>query len=362
MTDFEILKDQFEDVQKQFVGLLKESFPDLCSRTQEIENQIGGFGSTLAELSEKLEELRASIGQFDPSALQTMSAKIDDLQKQISDFDAQMQTFESSLSSTDTKLAKAETDISALQSKVSLNETTLQTHSTRLDSIDSQLSSHTTRLSSAEGKINTLTEDVSNLKTSVSQTQTDLDSVEESVLAHGKQLTTLEGALDTIQKLQTQLDTLQNEVIPNLESQIGQGGEENWEVLYDKDSTNGAVNLGKPNGILTDGTTISEFPDLILFKKLRVTFWVNGYFEIFTFDISIPKDNVYTMIMAAAANGVMYMTRFSLFFDRDGKRVMIPDNLCRITFGANNLTRTYFNGTDSNSKYFFYGKIEAVRA
>ncbi len=136
---------------------------------------------------------------------------------------------------------------------------------TQLESLSSSLSNFQ---NTVNPKISTLESSVSSLNGSFSSFQSTTNS--------------------KLASLESGLNHLTNTVIPDLESSIGSGGggEEVWEVLYDKTSSDPKLNWGFPNGINKSAVIDTYAPDLKKYKKLRYVFYCTGDHIVDVFDLS----------------------------------------------------------------------------
>ena len=122
-----------------------------------------------------------------------------------------------------------------------------------------------------------------------------IESLTQSISNLTTQISTItQNTLPLVNELSTKMDNLTDNVIPSIQQSIaqgsgggGNGGHLNWTILYDKNSTDENINLGKPNGIIqTECSVLTELPDLAPYNFLRIKYHNGAHDQEFYFDIT----------------------------------------------------------------------------
>ncbi len=174
-----------------------------------------------------------------------------------------------------------------------------------------------------------------------------------------------------IQQINNQLTTINSSIsdltdtVENLEENGSSSGnsDENWILLYDKDSNDESLNWGFPDGI--DSSYRRDFPDIENYKKLKFRFNHGTLYEHSDFvfdisDISPESPNNYKLVttskVVSTSNMAFYTGSFTIHFDEgvdQGKLDIL--SIYRIVIKRNSYPEIIKNTGD-----FFYSQIWGV--
>ncbi len=88
-------------------------------------------------------------------------------------------------------------------------------------------------------------------------------------------------------EIQSSVNNITDNIIPSLEDKINNssGGGENWVLVYDRTSTDPAINLGNTRGILGGQSAMENLPDFSKFKRIRFKAHYVSYYKYFYLDV-----------------------------------------------------------------------------
>jgi len=109
------------------------------------------------------------------------------------------------------------------------------------------------------------------------------------------------------------------------------GNNQNWTVLYDKESEDVNLNLNKPQGIIGSTRIIENLPDLDPYNFIKIQFYAAGSKKDFIYDISNKEDNGMYIMMNNNLTTILYGFGMTLTYV-NGKRIIDFGNCTRINF------------------------------
>lgn len=235
-------------------------------------------------------------------------------------------------------------NISQIQASINSLQTAVNNLTTNVEGIS-------TDVLGISQNVNTLSESVDQISQSVTQVTNTTNQITQNVSQLTSTVTDLSG---TVTELTGSVSQITNTTIPNLQQQIanigsssggGGGGtssEENWEIFYDWQSEDPAINLNLTTGI-QKGTILTEnLPNITNYKKMRVYFRRDAERLVFEYDLrTLPEvlnaagSNSYRLLFAEASiPNIIYSTNVS-WSNRMGYLQLIFSNIFRLTLNNN---------------------------
>ena len=112
-----------------------------------------------------------------------------------------------------------------------------------------------------------------------------------------------------------------------------------WTTLYDKDSTDDAINLGFTSGIPGNSGTLTNLPDLSPYKLMRVQFFASDASKYFYLDISDKADNNHRLQMSNATGMTFFTISFAIA-TRNEKSIMNVGTCTRVVMSTSKYPTT----------------------
>ena len=228
---------------------------------------------------------------------------------------------------------------------------TLQEMNKKINTLSTSLNSLQTQIDKLP---NNLSEEISNLSTSIANL----------VLADEDIETSINSLIENIDSFNSLIDSMQSNIETNTNSineLRNSYYSSDWEVIYDKDSTDENINLGYPSGI-KGNTVVTNMPNIQVYKEIRVTAMIYSRWQ----SIIIPIDTngksstgVFNSIDATGVTFNQYLVSVNYTEPNNftsgycvAWRMTNPNNAsgCTITYNKYN-----------NSTYYYTAKIEGRR-
>ena len=119
-----------------------------------------------------------------------------------------------------------------------------------------------------------------------------------------------------------------------------------WTTIYDKTSTDAAINLGFTSGIPGSTGTLTNLPDLTPYKLMRVQFFASDASQYFYLDITDKADNNHRLQMSNATGMTFFTISFAIA-TRNEKSIMNIGTCTRVVMSTSKYptTTSYANNT-----------------
>lgn len=145
-----------------------------------------------------------------------------------------------------------------------------------------------------------------------------------------------------IENLVKKFSYIDKTVNSDIGSSGGEGGSgstsnDNWNVLYDKESLDEYVNLNRTGGIFGSSRIIAELPDLDPYSFIKIQFYAAGSKKDFIYDISNKEDNGIYIMMNNITTTILYGFGITLTY-ANGKRILDFGNCTRVNFYSTKYT------------------------
>ncbi|MBP3431645.1 MAG: hypothetical protein J6K39_02195 [Clostridia bacterium] len=237
--------------------------------------------------------------------------------------------------------------------------------SSQVSNLSSQVTGLNSQATTLSNQVSGFSEQISTLGTEISNTQNGLYEVNTQISDLSSQVSTFkEETASQVEDLSSSVTNLVDVTIPELEAKIGEGGgsgggEKEWVTLYDKDSTDEALNYGYPDGLVGGLGTISNSADFSPYNYLRITYWSENH-EFVVYQDVRRKSPIeffsFTMIDEAFTGftGVSY----SIITDDSGAKRFFVGNVRQILFVI--IGKATTGGMKNGNTSFYFGKIEGA--
>ncbi|MGN1200686.1 MAG: hypothetical protein ACI4R8_00275 [Candidatus Caccovivens sp.] len=130
--------------------------------------------------------------------------------------------------------------------------------------------------------------------------------------------------------------------------------DESWIVLYDKDSTDPAINLGLTSGITGSYGRLTALPDVTPYNTMRVKFYAYASHQYHYFDISTPDTGGCRFLTSDLTSTILIGVNVGVGYE-DNKQYIHVGNFTSLTFATNKYTTITNLKTNAS---FYISKIE----
>lgn len=253
MQSYDFITSAIESLEKEVWHIVKKALPAL---KEEILALIGGG---------KIEEA---------------IRKIEEMQSVISSLSARLQNVENSVSTNTTAIEENKNSINSLSATLTSLSSQLSEAKTQLSNTTSLVSTHSGQISSINTKISSLENQIAGMDNSALRADVDKNTGDIFIVA-----THVKENMGKISTLTTAVEELKTK-LKNIEE---------YDLLYDMDSTDENINHGFTSGI--GGTKMLKF-DMNSYKFVRVFALVNNQQGILDLYIDNRKKTDYNLISA----------------------------------------------------------------
>ncbi len=213
-----------------------------------------------------------------------------------------------------------------------------------------EISSSVSTLASQMGNLTSSLENLSNNMSTLSQNVDNIDEKYQTLNNKNEDLS------NEVLSLSNQMKNLLEEVIPNLQNS-GSGGEEKWDLLYDKD--NPEHNLGLPSGAHGSDWQVLEndLPDLAPYSEIRIKFSLYGTWIYQNYKISDVVDSIKCTNLTTCddfANMLFFVVIGFRYLN--GKKILSFNNVKSITFAKKQYPAI---ASEVEGQYCYIMRIEA---
>lgn len=232
------------------------------------------------------------------------------------------------------------------------------TSSETLQEMNKKINTLSTSLNSLQAQIdklpNNLSEELSNLSNSIANL----------VLADEDIETSINSLIENIDNFNSLINSMQSNIETNTNSinELRNGYySSDWEVIYDKDSTDENINLGYPTGI-KGNTVVTNMPNLHVYKEIKVTAMMYNRWQSIIISIDLngkTSTGVFNSMDSAGITFHQYIVSINHAEPNNftsgycvGWKLNNPNSA-----SGTNITYTKFN----NSNYYYTAKIEGRR-
>ncbi len=117
-----------------------------------------------------------------------------------------------------------------------------------------------------------------------------------------------------------------------------------WTTIYDKDSPDTAINLGFTSGIPGSTGNLTNLPDLLPYRMMRIKWYASDSSKYFYLDITDKSDNHHRLQMCNTT-GLTFFTVSIAIATRNEKSIMNVGSCTRIVMSTSKYptTTTYTN-------------------